>query len=272
MAKAAWTGWAGRTLGTGIFVAAVLAGCGGAAVDTTIPLDQTRQLNTSLSVAYQRTNDLLIHASQVSGEMAMLPAGIGPDDFDVAMFREVVSACFTQTLQPTGGAASAEVPRPVQAQAGEARAPLTRRGDVGRVRPCSPNRLLALETYLNVVDASLQSFLLERLLAADSLRVNLGDVLPAMFDDLERRAEEAGGEAARLRVQVEQRRALAQSTLTSEQDRQENEQRYNQALDELDSIDALVAQIRGEIRDARGLRRSLVDETVRNIAALGTTP
>jgi hypothetical protein len=266
--------WQTKVFGWGFsaWLAAGAAACGGAAVDTSIPLDEVRQLNNSLALAYARANDLLIASSQASAEAGQLPGGVTADDFDVAMFREVVAACFTQSLQLIPGAVPSDAAVPAVAAPGDVRGVLTRRPDVGRARPCNPSRLLALETYLQVVGPDLAAFLQQRLLEIDALRVNLADVLPRLIDELERRTDAAEAEAIVLRNRVEQRRAIAQGTLPSEEERQTNEQRYNLAIDELNEVDALIAQVRAELRDARSLRRQLVDETVRNIASLGTTP
>lgn len=254
----------------GLLMGLVMA-CGGAPADTSIPLDEVRRLNNQLSTSYVRTTDLLAQASQASVTAGMIPPEYNPQDFDVAMVREVLAACFTQSVATVPGTQDTEVPRAAIAEPGEDRGPLTRRAAVGRVRACNPPRLLALETYLQVVDPALRTFLLQRTLDVDALRANLGDVIPANLDALERQGTEATAEAARLRALVESRRSAGAAAAGSEDSAASEEQRYHQALDELDQIDALLLQLGTEVRQLRQMRRQLVDDTVRSISAMGTT-
>ncbi len=250
--------------------ALALAACGGGQTDTSMPLNEARNLNSDLTTSYVRATQLLEQATASTQDVGTLPTGVDGRDFDVAMFRQVLEACFTETVSLVPGANIEEVPRRAEAELGPATAPLTERPAVGRVQACNPPRMLALETYLGVVAPELRTFLEERTLQVDVLRVHLKDVLIAQVDALERQQRDALAESARLRGVAEQRRALAQSSDVDEEQRRTAEADYDAVIAELESVDAVLGELEDGIGEMRRLRRQLVDDAVRNIAALGT--
>lgn len=247
-----------------------LAACGGGQTNTEMPLNEARNLNSDLTTAYVRAAQLMEQVTLGSVDVGTLPNGVSGRDFDVAMFRQVLEACFTETVSLAPGADIEEVPRRATPELGPDTAPLTERPAIGRVQACNPPRLLALETYLGVVSTDLRSFLVERTLQVDTLRVHLKDVLIAQIDALERQQRDAQAESARLRGVADQRRADAQSPDVGDEQRRQAEQDYDAVIAELDSVDAVLAELDDGITEMRRLRRQLVDDTVRNLAALGT--
>lgn len=252
------------------FVCFVLAACGGAPVDTSIPVDDARLVNSELSAAYVRARDHLEGATETSRRLAIIPPEIPADDLDVDQLRHVLEACYTQTVAYTADADMENVPRRAEAEAGEGHRPLTDRAHVGRVRHCDPARMLSLEAYLDVVDDQLDAFIIERVLMVDALRVNLKDVLVAQLDALERAASDAGAELLRLRELSAERRAIAQtSTDLTDEERRRVEVDFETISQELDQVESVLGQVNDELSDMRQLRRQLVEEAARNIALMG---
>ncbi len=249
---------------------AALAACGSAPVDTTIPVDDARLVNSELSAAYVRARNHLEDATDTSRRLSMIPPEIPVDELDVDQLRHVLEACYTQTIAYTSDADMENVPRAATAERGEAHRPLTDRSAVGRVHACDPARMLSLEAYLDVIDDELDAFIIERVLTVDSLRVNLKDVLVSQIDALERAATEAGGELLRLREVSAERRAIAQtSTALTDEERRRVEVDFETISQELDQVEGVLEQVNEELSDMRQLRRQLVEEAARNIALMG---
>jgi len=248
----------------------LVAACGSRHVDTSIPLNEARVLNNELSGSYVRTVELMEHSAAVAAELGRLPDGVGAADFDVAMFRQVLEACFTQSVDYLPGTNTDAVPRRATAELGPDHIPLTGRTEVGRARPCAPPRLVSLESYIQVIDADLRAFLSTRILEVDALRVNLKDVLIAQLDDLDKRAGVARDEVVRLRELAEERRALSQTSGVSEESRRQTEIDYDAMLRELDQVQDVLAQVEEHYERMRTQRRQLIELAARAIAELGT--
>jgi DNA repair exonuclease SbcCD ATPase subunit len=247
-----------------------LLACGGAPVDTSIPIDDARLVNGELSGAYVRARDLLEESAETARRLATIPAEVNADDLDVDQLRHVLEACYTQTVTYVSGVNMDELPRRAEAQLGLDHRPLTERADVGRVRACDPARMIALEAYLDVVDPPTRAFILDRVLVVDALRVNLKDVLVAQVDALERTATDARAELMRLREVSAERRAIAQtSSDLTEEERRRVEVDFETISQELDQVEGVLEQVDDEIGDMRQLRRQLVEEAARSIALMG---
>jgi len=249
---------------------ALAAGCGGKQVDTSIPVDAARHLNTDLSTTYARTRNLLTDTATEVRNLGALPDGIRAADVDLDLLRHALQACLTEDTRVVPGTNLDDLPREARATLGPEEAPLTNRPAVGRVGACNPSRMLALESYIGVVDDTQREYLVDRVLTVDSARVNLKDVLPAQITDVERAGARARAELLRLRAIATEKRTLAQTTSLSEEDRRRVEVDYDQITAELDQVEDVLAQIDAEVGDWSRLRRQLIDEAAANIAALGT--
>jgi DNA repair exonuclease SbcCD ATPase subunit len=248
----------------------LLTACGGAPVDTSIPIDEARLVNGELAGAYVRTRDLLEESAETSRRLATLPPEVNAADLDADQLRHVLEACYTQTIDYRHGVDMDALPRRAEAQLGADHRPLTDRVEVGRVRACQPARMIALEAYLDVVDRPTRAFILDRVLVVDALRVNLKDVLVAQVDALERTAAEARAALMRLREVSAERRAVAQtSSDLTEEERRRVEVDFETISQELDQVESVLEQVDEEISDMRQLRRQLVEEAARNIAMMG---
>lgn len=249
---------------------AALVACGGKSVDTTIPLDDARLLNSEVSATYVRTINLLEETSAKVDGIGMFPPEVDPADVDTDLLRHVLEACFTEPVRMVADANTDQIPHGADAEVGPEHAPLTRRPPVGRIEACNPARMLALESYLPVVPEETQGYIVDRVLTIDILRADLKDVLVVQLDDLERTTASAENELMRLRETAAERRALAQTADLSEEDRRQTEVDYETITQELDTVEEILGQIDDELSDWRRLRRALVDRTAANIAALGT--
>ena len=251
-------------------IALFVVACGGKQVDTTIPIDAARILNSELSATYVRTRTLLEETTQRVRTVGEFPADIRADDIDADLMRHVLEACFTQNITMAPGVDIDELPRGAQAEVGPANAPLTARPTVGRVLACTPSRMLALESYLDAVGAREREFIVDRVLTVDILRANLKDVLTAQIDDVERTTVSAATELQQLRETASERRALAQTADLTPEERRRTEVDYETITQELDQVEDVLGVVTTELVDWRRLRRQLVDEAARNIAEMGT--
>ncbi len=252
------------------FLAAATAACGGKQLDMTIPVEDARALNSEVSARYVRTRTLLEDATHDARTIGLLPDELPADDLDVDLLRHVMEACFSQGVSHVRDVDLEQVPRAARAELGEPHEPLTARPPVGRALACDPARMLALETYLDVVDPEIADFMSGRVLLVDELRVDLKDVLEAQLDDLERTVASANAELVELRETSAERRALAQTSDMPPDDKRRVEIDYETITQELDQIEAVLGQISGELTSMRQLRRQLVDEAARSIAEFGT--
>lgn len=263
--SAHWFGLAGA-----LALALVLAACGGKAVDTTIPLDEARLLNSELSATYVRTATLLEQTSAKVDAIGVFPDGVPAASVDTDLLRHVLEACFTENVRMTRDADLDAVPRGSTTSVGPEHALLTRRPPVGRIESCNPSRMLALESYLPVVGEAQREYVIDRVLTVDVLRADLKDVLVAQIDDLERVTASSENELIRLRATAAERRSLAQSADMSPEARRQNEVDFEMITQELDQVEQAIGQIRSDIAEWRRFRRTLIDQAAANIARLGT--
>lgn len=247
----------------------VWTACGSPQVDTSLPVDEARLLNSDVSTSWVRTQELLQDAAMTTELLAGLPDDVGPQDFDIAMVRHTLEACFTETVEWVPGEDLDRQPRRAVAEAGEGHTPLTERPPVGRAYACQPSRMIALEAYLEVVPDELRAFLLDRTLSVDALRVNLKDVLVSWLDALEADVTDARIAMERLRDEAEQKRALAQTSDVDEAARTQAERDYDIVLTELESVQAVLSRYDEQFSDMRALRRQLVEQAARNLATMG---
>lgn len=252
-------------------IACGLVACGSPQVDTSLPVDEARLLNSDVSTSWVRTQELLQDVAMGTERLGTLPPEIGPEDFDIAMVRHTLESCFTETVEWVPGADLERQPRRATAEAGEGHTPLTERPPVGRAQACQPSRMIAMEAYLEVVPGELRGFLLDRTLEVDALRVNLKDVLVSWLDALEADVADARIAMERLRGEAEQKRALAQTSDVDEQARAQAERDYDTVLTELEAVQAVLARFDEQFSDMRALRRQLVEQAARNLATMGTS-
>lgn len=253
-----------------LLVACFLAACGGKQVDTSIPIDEARVLNSEISTTYVRTRSLLEETAERVRALDRMPDDIAPADIDTDLLRHVLEACFTETVFVARGVDQSVTPGAAAAELGPEHAPLTNRERVGRLNACAPVRMLALETYLDVIQSHEKEYILSAVLEADVLRANLKDVLVVQIDEVERITGTATTELLRLRGIAEERRALAQSADLTAEEQQQTEIDYETITQELDQVEDRLTQLAGEVGDWRRLRRQLVDEAASRISALGT--
>jgi len=253
-----------------VLVSLFAVSCGSKQIDTTIPIDDARLLSSEISSMYVRTATLLEETTAAVRTLDQFAGDIDPASIDIALLRHVLEACFTDSAQMLDGWDPDEVPRRAEASLGPDHAPLTERPPVGRIEACDPARMLALETYLDVVDDGARQFLVDRVLEVDVLRSNLKDVLVVQIDEFERITAAAETELEQLRVIADERRGLAQTSDLPQDERRRVEVDYETMSQELDSVEDVLERVATELGDWRRLRRQLVDEAARNIAALGT--
>lgn len=259
-----------RLAGCLILISGISA-CGGKQVDTSIPLDEARVLNGEITSRFVRTQSLLEDSSVAARTLSELPQEIDAADFDADLVREVLTACFTSSIVMAEQRNADEVPRGAVAETGPDHRPLTERPPVGRVLPCDPARMHALESYVTSAQPLVHDFLLNRVLVVDALRVDLNDTLVAQLNELEDTADEVRAESERLRGVAEERRAMAQSSSTDDLARRQNELDYDSIIGEFDQITAVLDQIDNNLADMRQVRRQLIEEATRNIAMLGAS-
>lgn len=257
-----------RRILTGTLLLAVAA-CGGKQVDTTIPIDAARVLNSEISSAYVRTRTLLEQTTERVRSLDQMPPEIDAAAIDTDLLRHVLEACFTQTVAFAPDADTDDTPRGATAELGPEHSPLTDRPPVGRLAACSPARMLALETYLAVIEPHEVEFIQEAVLEVDVVRANLKDVLVVQIDGVERMMGSGTTELLELRGTAEARRALAQSADLDPEERRRTEVDYETISQELDQVQDVLDQLESELSDWRRLRRQLVDEAASRISALG---
>jgi uncharacterized protein YjcR len=130
--------------------------------------------------------------------------------------------------------------------------------------------MLALETYLDVIEDYEREYIVSAVVEVDILRANLKDVLVVQIDEVERMTGTATTALMRLRGTADERRALAQAADLTPVEQQQTEVDYETITQELDQVEDRLTQLAGEIGDWRRLRRQLVDEAAARISTLGT--
>lgn len=250
--------------------ALVFAACGGKQVDTTIPIDAARVLNSEISSHYVRTRSLLEETTERVRAIDRVPPEVDVASIDTDLLRHVLEACFTEPAEFAPDADMNQTPRGALAELGPEHSPLTERPAVGRLEACNPARMLALETYLAVIDAPEVSYVTRAVLEVDALRANLKDVLVVQIDEVERMMGSAAVELVDLRGTAEERRALAQSADLTADERRRTEVDFETISQELDQVQDVLDQLDTDLSDWRRLRRQLVDEAASLISGLGS--
>jgi DNA repair exonuclease SbcCD ATPase subunit len=116
-----------------------------------------------------------------------------------------------------------------------------------------------------------RSFIVDRVLLVDSLRVNLKHVLQERLNILEQKLLDTRGEVARLREQSRERyeATLASDDATAEQ-RSQTEADYENIQAELEDIERLLDSVGNQLSDLRNFRRELVEDVAVQLSAMGT--
>ena len=256
-----------RLVGLSMLATLWASGCG-APLNTQVPLDEIRALNTDVSVIYTRTNTTLNEASMMSASFAELPEGILASDFDAELLRNVMSACFTAKVEMVPGSNPDAPVQKVTALRGSETNPLTDRLPLGRVKPCRASNLLALESYAEVVTPEIREFVLTRALEADAQRANLQDAAKSQLAQLGRRRELAEGELDKLKATADER--LHNARIKDDgKELKRAESDYEAFEKEWATIDQLLEEITEAFKGLEQTRRTLVEETSKNIAKLG---
>ncbi|MFT5991211.1 MAG: hypothetical protein ACI82G_000199, partial [Bradymonadia bacterium] len=99
-------------------LATLTGACGGAPVDTSIPVDDARLLNSELSATYVRARNLLEQSSETARQLGLIPADVPVDELDADLLRHVLEACFTQTVGYARTADMETVPRGAASERG----------------------------------------------------------------------------------------------------------------------------------------------------------
>jgi len=253
----------------GLSVLAMLwaSGCG-APLNTKIPLDEVKALNNDISATYARTVATLNEATMTSASFAEVPEGISASDFDAELLRNVMTACFTAKVEMVPGSNPDAVVEKVKALPGSETNPLTDRQPLGRVKPCRTANMLALESYAEVVTPEIREFVIGRALEADAQRANLQDAAKTQLAQLGKRRELAEGELDKLRATADERLHNAKV----EEDAKalkKAEADFEAFLEQWKTVDAVLLEIAEAFKGMEQTRRTLVEETVKNIAKLG---
>jgi hypothetical protein len=243
------------------------SGCG-APLNTQVPLDEVRALNNDVAAIYTRANTTLNEASMTSASFAELPEGILASDFDAELLRNVMTACFTAKVEMVPGSNPDAPVQKVTALRGSETNPLTDRLPLGRVKPCRASNLLALESYAEVVTPEIREFVLTRALEADAQRANLQDAAKSQLAQLGRRRELAEGELDKLKATADER--LNNARIKDDgKELKRAESDYEAFEKEWATIDQLLEEITEAFKGLEQTRRTLVEETSKNIAKLG---
>jgi hypothetical protein len=243
------------------------SGCG-APLNTQVPLDEVRALNNDVAAIYARANTTLNEASMTSASFAELPEGILASDFDAELLRNVMTACFTAKVEMVPGSNPDAPVQKVTALRGSETNPLTDRLPLGRVKPCRASNLLALESYAEVVTPEIREFVLTRALEADAQRANLQDAAKSQLAQLGRRRELAEGELDKLKATADER--LNNARIKDDgKELKRAESDYEAFEKEWATIDQLLEEITEAFKGLEQTRRTLVEETSKNIAKLG---
>lgn len=256
-----------RLVGLSVLSMLVVSGCG-APLNTTIPIDDVKTLNNDISAIYARTVATLDDAALTSASFAEVPPGISASDFDAELLRNVMTACFNAKVEMVPGSNPDAVVEKVKALPGSETNPLTDRQPLGRVKPCRPSNMLALESYVEVVTPELREFVIGRALAADAQRANLQDAAKTQLAQLGKRRELAEGELDKLRATADERLHNAKV----EDDAKllkKAEADYETFKEQWKAVDAVLEEIAEAFKGMEQTRRTLVEETVKNIAKLG---
>jgi len=256
-----------RLVGLSMLATLWASGCG-APLNTQVPLDEVRALNTDVSVIYTRTSKTLEEAAMTSASFAELPEGSLASDFDAELLRNVMSACFTAKVEMVPGSNPDAPVEKVTATRGSETNPLTDRLPLGRVKPCRATNLLALESYAEVVTPEIREFVIGRALEADAQRANLQDAAKSQLAQLGRRRELAEGELDKLKATADERLHNAR-TADDEKALKRAESDYEAFEKEWATIDQLLEEITEAFKGMEQTRRTLVEETSKNIAKLG---
>lgn len=243
------------------------SGCG-APLNTKIPMDEVQALNNDVSAIYARTQATLSDAAQTSASFAEVPQGISVSDFDAELLRNVMSACFTAKVEMVPGSNPDAVVEKVKALTGTETNPLTDRQPMGRVKPCRPSNLLALESYAEVVTPEIREFVLGRVLEADAQRANLQDAAKTQLAQLGKRRELAEGELDKLRATADERLHNAKVE-DDEKLLKKAEADYETFLAQWKAVDLVLQEVEEAFKGMEQTRRTLIEETSKNIARLG---
>ena len=258
-----------RLVGLAMLATLWASGCA-APLNTKVPLDEIRALNTDVSVIYTRTNTTLNEASMASASFAELPEGILASDFDAELLRNVMTACFTAKVELVPGSNPDAAVAKVTALRGSETNPLTDRLPLGRVKPCRASNLLALESYAEVVTPEVREFVIGRALEADAQRANLQDAAKSQLAQLGKRRELAEGELDKLKATADERLHNARVEDDGKALKQA-EADYEAFEKEWETIDQLLEEITEAFKGLEQTRRTLVEETSKNIAKLGVS-
>jgi chromosome segregation ATPase len=136
------------------------------------------------------------------------------------------------------------------------------------VKPCRTSNLLALESYAEVVTPEIREFVITRALEADAQRANLQDAAKSQLAQLGRRRELAEGELDKLKATADERLHNAR-TKDDEKELKRAESDYDAFEKEWATIDQLLEEITEAFKGLEQTRRTLVEETSKNIAKLG---
>ncbi len=258
-----------RLVGLSMVATLWASGCG-APLNTKVPLDEVRALNNDVAAIYTRTNRTLNDASMTSTSFAELPEGIVASDFDAELLRNVMTACFTAKVEMVPGSNPDAPVAKVTALRGSETNPLTDRLPLGRVKPCRASNLLALESYAEVVTPEIREFVIGRALEADAQRANLQDAAKSQLAQLGKRRELAEGELDKLKATADERLRNARVEDDGKALKQA-ESDYEAFEKEWATIDLLLEEIAESFKGLEQTRRTLVEETAKNIAKLGAS-
>lgn len=244
-------------------------GCGGGTPDTSMPLSEARLLNSEVRVLFGGVQTFMATTQEEVASLTALPNGANPRNFDLNVMRTVAGACFSDPVQFPTRPIDTELPAPAEATPGPDTSPLLRRTTTGRANACRPAQLLTLETYVEALAPDAQRVVIQYLLLADRLRVNLHDVLPAHLEHLERFRGGAEREVERLRGRAEAALARAQDPKVHAEQRRRAEIEYEEVTTQLQEVDTILQDISRQLQGFRHLRRQLIDDAARNISRLG---
>ncbi len=201
--------------------------------------------------------------------LGMLPPEVSTAGPDMSLLRFVFEQCFTDEVVIVDESALPVSGRSVTAQPGAEPTPLRDRRLVGRMEPCLPARLRALEAHADVLGDPVRSFVVARMLLVDGIRATLKDVLPAVAERAVLQANAGRADLEDLIASADESYIQSKSMRLSPGSRLQIEESLLQFFEVADEVEAALDEMDALIVALRDRRRRLIADAARNIALLG---
>lgn len=238
-------------------------GCsGGGGMSTKMPVDEAKALNASLSQAYNDTFGKW-DASQASAA-TIAQVDIEPQKLAIVDFKNMMQSCVTtapEALQAEAKTAQADA----KVSAAEAQAiPLV---GYEHVKGCGTDQLEGLKAS---ADADVAAFYEEKFKLVDTLRMDLGYILPKNIEILVTSAPQKALEAAELLAKAEASLAAVENNpLASAEQKTKAKADYATIQAEVDAVKATAEKIPTDLANLPADVATLFQQIVSDIENFG---